>query len=56
MYYLAINLSKLRVKGMCVQKNIDQQLHTNKVLEKTFKFILGTCSFYGTEPAYHLHS
>lgn len=34
MDYLAINLTRLLVKGMCVQKSIDQQLHTYKVLEK----------------------
>lgn len=45
MDYLAINLSELRVKWMCVQKNIDQQLHTNKVLEKHSNVFWGRAHF-----------
>lgn len=45
MDYLAINLSKLRLKGMCVQKNIDQQLHTNKVVEKHSNVFWGRAHF-----------
>lgn len=45
MDYLDINLSKLREKGMCVQKNIDQQLHTNKVLEKHSNVFWGRANF-----------
>lgn len=45
MDYLAINLSKIRVKGMRVQKNIDQQLHTYKVLKKHSNVFWGRANF-----------